>query len=117
MPGTHVAAVTEDRRGTGSTEGASGRVRAPAGTTPAGARRFHYTFRTRPIVAAVHRAPPATYGTPGRTGSVSAERPSQGSGIPCAILAGRALRLVVSRARRSLVLRFNPLRSRRLGFR
>jgi hypothetical protein len=65
---------------------------------PAGAQhlhataREHYTFGTRPIVAAVHRALPATYGTPGRTGSVSAECPSQGSGFPCAILAGRASR-------------------------
>ena len=38
---------------------------------------------TRPIVAAVHRAPPATYGTPARTGSVSAECPSEGYAPLC----------------------------------
>jgi hypothetical protein len=91
--------VTDGHGGAGATEGSTGMARTLAGTTPAGASpaaRFgsppsgHYTLPTRPIVAAVHHAPPATYGTPGRAGSVSAERPSQGSGIPCAILAGRA---------------------------
>jgi hypothetical protein len=93
------------------------RGRGPIPRRPCGAPPCHYNPRTRPIVVAVQSAPPATYGTPGRTGSVSAERPSQGSGIPCAILMGRAMRLLELRARRSLVLRFNLLRSRRLGFR
>jgi hypothetical protein len=71
----------------------------------------------RPIVAAVHSAPPATYGTPGRTGSVRVERPSQGSGLPCAILACRASRAVALSAGAALSSSESPLRSRRLGFR
>ena len=99
--------------------------RSPAGSRRAlsilrrtcAARREHYTLRTRPIVAAVHSALPATYGTPGRTGSVRAERPSQGSGFPCAILAGRASRAVALSAGAALSSSEPPLRSRRLGFR
>src|SRR3954447_10984173 len=52
--------------------------------------------------------------SPGRTGSVSADRPSQGSAYPCAILAGRALRGgsspagLVHRTAQSPLARFAP---------
>src|SRR3954468_212600 len=65
-------------------------------------RKSGYTAATRPIAAAVQPlGPPATYGHRPRTGSVSAESPAQGSGPPCAILAGRTFPPVERRCPRS----------------
>jgi hypothetical protein len=62
--------------------------RRGTGYTP----RHSADSRSRP-----HTGPPATYGHRPRTGSVSAERPAQGSGPPCAILGGRTFPLVERR--------------------
>jgi hypothetical protein len=70
---------------------------------------------TRPIVAAVHLRPSRHIREPGRTGSVSAERPAQGSVYPCAILMGRAVLARPSEDQSARSTRPQLPRSRRLG--